>query len=248
MKLPTTEARLALRERPQESPTLVQHCHDILWMHWSCPAEAVQETLPAGLHVDTFKGQAWVGIVPQRFTGLRLGWMPPIPFLSSGVELQVRTYVFDDQGRPGIWFFSVDTANSLAVNAGRSRLKANYQPAITEFQRIGKKLTFLAIRKGEQHQEKIFFRIRDELPAPAPDSLETFLTERHLLFTANRKRQQLFASQIHHAPYAFAKPDVGDWQQAPLRWNGSTPFAKPPTHVLYSPGAKTEFFPLKPVS
>jgi uncharacterized protein YqjF (DUF2071 family) len=248
MKLPTLEARLSLRERPQESPKLIQHCHDILWMHWSCPVETVQAALPPGLHVDTYKDKAFVGIVPQRVTGLRLGWAPPIPFMSSGIELSVRTYVHDDQGRPGIWFFSIDTNNSLAVTAGRSRFKLNYQPAITDFHRIGKKLTYMAIRKGEQQQEKIFFRIRDDIPAPAEDSLEFFLTERYLLFTSNRKRQQLFAAQFHHKPFAYAKPDVGDWQQAPFRWNGSTPFAKPPTNVLYSTGGKVEFFPLKQVS
>ncbi len=247
MTLPTLEARLALRERPQESPKLVQHQHDVLWMHWSCPAEAVQETLPAGLTVDTFKGQAWVGIAPQRVTGLRLGWAPPIPFLSSGIELSVRTYVHDREGRPGIWHYSVDSNNSLAVSAGRSKFKLNYQPAMTHFERIGKKLTYVAIRKGEQQQEKIFFRIRDEIPTPEPDSLEAFLTDRYLVFSANRKRNELFAARLHHKPLAYAKPDVGDWQQAPLRWNGSTPFAKPPTHVLYSPGAKVEWFGLRPV-
>jgi len=38
---------------------------------------------------------------------------PPIPWLSRFLELNVRTYVIRD-GRPGVWFFSLDAESRVA--------------------------------------------------------------------------------------------------------------------------------------
>ena len=56
-------ARLALRDRPDGRAAMRQDWHDLLFLHWRVSPEAIQETLPAGLRVDTFEGSAWVGVV-----------------------------------------------------------------------------------------------------------------------------------------------------------------------------------------
>ena len=43
---------------------------------------------------------------------------PPLPVVSQSPELNVRTYVHFD-GVPGVWFFSLDASNALAVWAAR---------------------------------------------------------------------------------------------------------------------------------
>ena len=74
--------------------------------------------IPADLAIDTFDGQAWLGVVPFSMTGVRLRWTPPVPGLSAFPELNVRTYV-TAQDKPGVWFFSLDAASALAVAAAR---------------------------------------------------------------------------------------------------------------------------------
>ena len=81
--------------------------------------------IPADLAIDTFDGQAWLGIIPFSMTGVRLRWTPPVPGLSAFPELNVRTYV-TAQDKPGVWFFSLDAANALAVLAARAAFHLPY--------------------------------------------------------------------------------------------------------------------------
>ena len=74
-----------------------------------CRDRRAPALVPAGLELDTFEGQAWIGVVPFRMTGIR-----PVAsaaaWLSAFAELNVRTYVTVG-GKPGVCFFSLDAAN-----------------------------------------------------------------------------------------------------------------------------------------
>jgi uncharacterized protein YqjF (DUF2071 family) len=58
---------------------MAQAWHDLLFAHWSVDAAVLLPHIPAKLEIDTFKGQAWLGIVPFRMSGVRLRWTPPLP-------------------------------------------------------------------------------------------------------------------------------------------------------------------------
>ena len=95
-----------------------QSWHDLLFMHRRVDADAVRARLPGGLELDTFDGEAWLGVVPFRMTGIRLDWFFAIPGTRAFAELNVRTYVSGPRG-PGVWFFSLDAASPLAVAVAR---------------------------------------------------------------------------------------------------------------------------------
>src|SRR5690348_5636242 len=97
---------------PQGPWAMAQNWEDLLFAHWPVPMEAMRALVPRGLNLDTFEGQAWIGIVPFRMSGVRLRGLPPMPGLSAFPELNVRTYV-KSGGKPGVWFFSLDAANRL---------------------------------------------------------------------------------------------------------------------------------------
>ena len=96
-----------------------QKWHDLLFMHWRIPPATLRPLIPSALELDQFEGSAWLGVVPFRMTGVRLRATPGIPGLSAFPELNVRTYVTKD-GKPGVWFFSLDAASSIAVAAARA--------------------------------------------------------------------------------------------------------------------------------
>lgn len=97
-----------------------QRWEKLLFLHWAWDAAEVQRTLPLGLTVDTFEGRAWLGVVPFFMRDVRPAWVPSVPGISNFLELNVRTYVFDGRGRPGIWFYSLDCNQRLAVRAART--------------------------------------------------------------------------------------------------------------------------------
>src|SRR3712207_2215339 len=96
--------------------------HDLLFMHWPVPEGALRPWIPSPLSLDTFDGSAWLGITPFRMSGARPRFLPSIPPLSNFPELNVRTYVTAG-GRPGIWFFSLDAGNPIAVRLARATFK-----------------------------------------------------------------------------------------------------------------------------
>ncbi len=99
-RISTLAGRLALRELPDAAPVGRQRWKDLLFLHWQVPVEAVQARLPEGLTLDVHEGAAWLGVVPFFMQRIRPVYLPPVPWLSWFLELNVRTYVHDREGRP----------------------------------------------------------------------------------------------------------------------------------------------------
>src|SRR6266550_2938689 len=104
---------------------MTQSWHNLLFAHWPVNAETLRTKIPPGLPLDLFDGQAWIGIVPFRMTNVAPRFIPALPLLSEFAELNVRTYVTLG-GKPGVYFFSLDAASSMAVAAARSMLHLPY--------------------------------------------------------------------------------------------------------------------------
>src|SRR5258708_13964127 len=104
---------------------MAQIWHYLLFAHWPVDAKALRPLLPAQLQIDTFEGQAWLAVVPFRMTGVRLRVTPVLPWLSAFPELNVRTYVTRG-GKPRVWFFSLDSCNSLAGAIARAWVPRPY--------------------------------------------------------------------------------------------------------------------------
>ena len=93
--------------------------HDLLFMHWRVDAGQLRRHLPDSLTLDTFEGDAWIGVVPFRMSDVSLTGVPALPRLSKFPELNVRTYVVGPDGRSGVWFYSLDATNPIAVRGAR---------------------------------------------------------------------------------------------------------------------------------
>ena len=91
--------------------------HDLLFAHWPVTPDELRSLVPAPLELDLYDGRAWVAVTPFHMSGVRIRGFPPMPGMSAFPELNVRTYVKFD-GVPGVFFFSLDAGNRLAVGAG----------------------------------------------------------------------------------------------------------------------------------
>src|ERR1700687_6083754 len=101
---------------------------DLLFAHWPVATTSLRPLVPARLRIDTFDGQAWLAVVPFRMSGVRLRGTPAMPWLSAFPELNVRTYVRCG-AKPGVWFFSLDAGNPLAVGIARAWFHLPYYRA-----------------------------------------------------------------------------------------------------------------------
>lgn len=187
---------------PEGRWILAQSWHDLLFAHWPLPEALLRPHIPARLEVDVFTGQAWIGVVPFRMSGVRLRGTPAVPWLSAFPELNVRTYVVAD-GKPGVWFFSLDAGNPLAVAIARARFHLPYFRARMSCEERGGWIEYRSQRKHRGAASgELAGRYRPmgaKFFAPR-ESLEYFLTERYCLYTTDGEGR-VIRGEIHHAPW-----------------------------------------------
>jgi uncharacterized protein YqjF (DUF2071 family) len=193
---------------------MAQRWHDLLFMHWALEPSALAPLLPAPLVPELFDGRAWLGIVPFRMTGVRLRATPPLPWLSAFPELNVRTYVSlpgrDGTPRPGVWFFSLDAARWLAVQAARASFGLPYFQAAMRCEPDGEAIRYASRRRGEGVGAELAGRYEPAGPVRVTErgTLEHFLTARYCLYAVDR-RGRLRRAEIDHAPWPL-QPAVAE--------------------------------------
>jgi len=182
---------------------MAQTWYDLLFAHWPVPPESLRPAIPDALTIDTFDGRAWVGVVPFGMKGIHPRRLPlDVPWLSAFLELNVRTYVTLG-GRPGVFFYSLDAANPLAVAAARRWYHLPYFYARMRLRRDGDALDYSSRRVHPNAPPAAFrgrYRPTGEVFRSAPGSLEHWLTERYCLYAVDR-RGRVYRGEIHHAPW-----------------------------------------------
>ena len=170
---------------------------DLLFAHWPLPEALLRRAVPAGVPIDTFDGRAWIGVTPFEIVGLHPRLLPPLPWLSRFPELNVRTYTTID-GRPGIWFFSLDADRLAAALAARLTYRLPYRHARMGIARAGSRIAYHSRAGGAVLRAA--YEPAGEPAFPEPGTLEHFLTERYCLYTRDR-RGRLRRADIHHRPW-----------------------------------------------
>lgn len=246
MKEVNSESRLQIRNRPEESVIMHQNWRDLLFLHWACDPSVIQATLPQGLFVDTFQGSAYIGIVPFFIENLHLPYFPPIPGLSSFLEVNVRTYVYNEEGIPGIWFYSLDFSSQLGAMLARKFFALPYFFAELEGSKDQEMVTLKGHRVGSPQPFMHFIYQPEEATYHAkPETLDFFLIERYALFSAHPDGLKI--GRVHHFPYPLSKVNVSECQHNLLEMDSLPPCSSQPDHVLYSSGVNVDFFKLASV-
>ena len=203
---------------PRPLPTgrwvLTQRWNDLLFAHWPVSPASVAPLIPEGLNLDTFHGSAWLGVVPFWMDRIKMRGIPPIPFARSFPELNLRTYVRDQQtGSPGVFFLSLDASSLLAVAFGRSLYNLPYHWAEMHLdQRSEREFAFYSRRRASG--KPVIFKARyrglgptRKLAENRSGSLENFLTERYCLFARSRSGQPMRAN-VHHVPWPLEEAEA----------------------------------------
>jgi uncharacterized protein len=242
---PDFHQRLALRGRPAGFPVMRQRWSGLLFLHWEVDPALIAERLPPGLHVDTFGGRAWLGVVPFFMDRVRPVGLPPVPWLSWFMELNVRTYVHDGRGNAGVWFFSLDCNQPLAVEIARRSFHLPYEHAVMRSEITGNRIEYHSRRKSAGALDAEFVYQTPQVTREAEsESLEWFLVERYLLFAANRAGH-LFTGRVHHPPYQIAPGGCEGFSAEPIRLNGFPVPEGAPSSVLTATPVDVRIHPLR---
>jgi uncharacterized protein YqjF (DUF2071 family) len=173
--------------------------------------EALRPLIPGGLTLDTFDGEGWVGIVPFDIPSFKLRGVVPLPFMSAFPELNVRTYVVAE-GKPGVWFFSLDAASKMAVRGARVGYHLPYFHAEMSIRVEGETANYSSRRLDPDTRPAEFkasYRPVGPVYYSQPGNPDHWLTERYCLYAADR-RGRLYRAEIHHIPWPLqaAEADI----------------------------------------
>jgi uncharacterized protein YqjF (DUF2071 family) len=246
---PTLANRLALRERPIGTPLLRQEWSDLLFMHWPVPVALLQPHLPPRLRIDTYDGMAWLAVVPFRMSKVRTRISPPVPGASEFLELNVRTYVHLD-GVPGVWFFSLDATNALAVWVARTLFNLPYLRATMHMESPTPHLRQFSAERTHAGARPASLRVTwsegPPLPPTEPGSLAFFLTERYCLYASNKAQTKLYRGRVAHTPWPLRSAQVLHYESSLIESHDlPTPTGKP---VLHAGGpVSVELWPMQRV-
>ena len=182
---------------------MAQRWNDLLFLHYAVLPEVLRPLVPEPLTLDTYDQRAWVSITPFVLDHLRPHGGPGLPLVSRFPELNVRTYV-TYQGKPGVFFFSLDAGNLSAVWGARVFYRLPYWKASMKVKGRGsEKIEYSS--KREHGPKPAVFRgsygpVGSAFQA-VPGSIRYFLSERYCLYAFNRKR--LYRADIHHLPWTL---------------------------------------------
>lgn len=198
---------------PRRPWVMAQSWRELLFAHWPLAPADLRPTLPPPLHLDTFAGHAWVGVVPFGLRGLRPRGLPPLPGLAAFPELNVRTYVTSPCGdKPGVFFYSLDAGNPLAV-AGARQLGLPYFTARMTMRWVGGEMVYHSVRT-HRGAPPATFTARYQPTGPVFQatygSLEEWLVERYCLYTVDAGGA-VARLEIQHQPWPL-QPATAEMQ------------------------------------
>lgn len=191
----------------------------------------LRHLVPKGLTVQEFEGTSWIGLVPFRMTGVTRRPWPAFPWVSAFPELNVRIYVEHERdGRPGVWFLSLDATNPLAVWAARRFFHLPYFRAAMSVTPDGEQIQYDSRRHGAQLTAS--YGPTSEIYQSEPGSLEHWLTERYCLYALSPKGD-LWRTDVHHCPWPLQGAEVAISSNSMFSFHGLA-VAGPPASVRFS--------------
>lgn len=218
---------------------------DLAFLHYRVDGAQLRRRLPRGLHLQEFDGTAWVAVVPFRMAGVMRRPLPDLPFLSSFPELNVRTYVEAD-GKPGVWFLSLDAASWPVVLAGRRLYGVPYFHARIRQAWSGGWVEYACVRRGGAARFRGRYRPTTEPFYPRRGSFEHWAAERYCLYS-QLAGAGIARTDVHHLPWPLQGAEAEVLEDSVLAAAGIDPLDRRP-RCHFSTGVDVLTYPLETMS
>jgi uncharacterized protein YqjF (DUF2071 family) len=134
--------------------------------------------------------------------------LPDLPYFSAFPEINLRLYVEAD-GKPGVWFLSLDAANIAAVIGARAMYNLPYFHSAMKLSESVDEINITSNRRYQKEEVRFEASYRP-IGAPyesEPETFESWLTERYCLY-ARRRNGSLRRVEVHHHPWPLQKAEA----------------------------------------
>ena len=212
----------------------------LTYLHWDVAPESVASLLPAGLTPDVIDGRAWVGLVPFRMAGIRLGPIGvPLPW-SRFAETNVRTYVIGPDGGRGVYFHSLDIPSLAPTAVARLGFRLPYCTSTMRISRRGERVGYLAHRRwpaaeGREGRasSRVVVRTGAPIAAHAMSELDVGLSAQWALYTTSPSGGVLKVD-VRHAPWRLREASLEVLEDDLVTVAGYDLQGRAPVHVRHA--------------
>ena len=226
---------------PEGKPRWRQKWLDLAFFHWPVEAALFERLLPDGLQLDLYDGTAWVSVVPFRMEDVMLRGLPAVPGVSNFPELNLRTYVTKD-GKPGVWFFSLDADQYLAVWAARRFFHLPYFKANMRCESEDEGVVYSSRRELDDTRFVANYHPVSEVYYARSGTLEYWLTERYCLYSCDGVH--LYRGEVHHQPWPLQEIRF-EISQIDLGVEEGIGFSSPPVCAQFARELEVAVWPLE---
>jgi len=211
-------------------------------LHWDVAPTMVQALLPDGLRPDVIDGRAWVGLIPFRMAGIRLGATGrglPLPW-STFPETNVRTYVIGPDGGRGVFFHSLDIPALPPTVVARLGFRLPYCNATMSLAERADRVGYLARRRwpvaqgrGGSASSRVIVRVGERVTADASTPLDVLLSAQWALYTTG-PRGSILKVEVRHEPWRLREATVEVLEDDLVSVAGYDLEGRPPVHVRHA--------------
>ncbi|EEI90419.1 hypothetical protein HMPREF0765_4006 [Sphingobacterium spiritivorum ATCC 33300] len=205
-----------------------QEWNDALFLHFEIDYTHLRKLVPAHLHIDSFDGKYYISLVAFKMQNIRPRNLPAVGFISDFYEINVRTYIDNDQ-KKGVYFIHIEAEKALSAFVARTLSGLPYEKS--GIARKTDQYTNDNIKKNfNLHSD---FSILDKVSEKS--QLDLWLTERYCLYL--ERKSQLWRYDIHHKEWEIHNVHMNnllvDYNFGGIKLSPSTMIK-----VHYSPGVK----------
>lgn len=226
---------------PLPGPAIIrQRWRDAVFLHWRVDPAEVAPLLPPGTHPDEYDGSSWVGLIPFRLEASQFLSAPPVPWLGTFLETNVRLYAVDEQGRRGVVFRTLEAQHLVPVLTAQIALGLPYRWARMRSRRRGDELAYASERLTGPSRPRTRSRVRVAGEPVVSNGLADFLTARWAMHVGRGRRTAYWRNE--HEPWPLVQAELLELRDELLADSGFPRLAeRAPDSVLFSPGVTTAF-------
>lgn len=176
-----------------------QEWNDALFFHWTILFEVLRKCVPEKFNIDKFDGNCYVSLVAFTMQKIRPRHLPAISFISDFDEINLRTYI-DNDNKKGVYFLNIEAEKLTSTFIAKSISGLPYKKS--NIQRTGKKNKSTNSKQGFYFDTE--FEVKQDLEHKT--ELDKWLTERYCLYLDNNN--QFYRYDIHHKEWSLKTIEI----------------------------------------
>ena len=176
-----------------------QEWNNALFFHWAIPQDILRKCVPEKFTLDHFEDVCYVSLVAFTMNQIRPRYLPSISFISDFDEINLRTYI-DNDNKKVVYFLNIEASNLISTYIAKYLSKLPYEKS--DILRTDTKYTSKNAKKGFFLDTE--FEIKEGLKHKT--ALDKWLTERYCLYLD--KDRDFYRYDIHHKEWELKNIDI----------------------------------------